>query len=342
MKRTRGTISIITAILMSVIFLLGGCSRKNSDLVVTINNKKLTLEDFRYDIYLIESEGNTLDAFYQSKLGISYWDTKNAEGKTTREAAKDAILSRVIMYEILNDQAKKAGMDLTEEELAANEASVVSFISNATDLKLTDSGLSKELLIAAYNRLTLGDKYYKKIAEGFIIDEAAITKSISPEDYHEYKTECIYAATVRSENQQLYALSDDELNVAIASITGALDMINAGSDLQTAASFDTKLTYYTRDFIPGDKIPEQEYKDAAMKLDNGEYSGIVTTNYGYYIIHMLDNDSDSRYEKAIKDAITAEQNKQFEVIYNELKTQYDIIINSKFWDTVIIGATIQK
>jgi hypothetical protein len=327
---------------MSAIFLFSGCSRKNSDVIVTINGKKLTTEDFRYDIYLIESEGNSLDEYYQSKLGISYWDYTNADGKTTREAAKDAILARVTMYEILTDQAKKAGMTLTEDEIAANEASVDSFISKTTDVNLVDSGLTKEMLVASYNRLSLGDKYYKKISEGFTIDQEAIKNSISPEDYHEYKTECIYVSTVKSENQQLYALSEEELNAAIASITGALDKINAGSDIQTVVGGDTKLTYYTRDFIPGDDIPEQEYKDAAMKLNNNEYSGIVTTNYGYYIIHMLDNNSGSRYEKAIQDAITAEQNKQFETVYNDLKTQYDIKIDTENWDAVTIGSKPQQ
>lgn len=341
MKRTRSTITILTAILMSAIVLLGGC-RKSPDTIVTINDRKLTMEDFRYDIYLIESEGNSLNEYYQSKLGISYWDYTNADGKTTREAAKDAILARVIMYEILTDQAKKAGMTLTEEELTANEASVDSLINNTTDLNLVDSGLTRELLIASYNRLTLGDKYYKKLSEGFTIDQDAIQKSISPEDYHEYKTECIYVTTVKSENQQLYALSEDELNAAIATITGALDQINAGSDLHTVVAGDSKLTYYTRDFIPGDDIPEQEYKDAAMKLNNDEYSGIVTTSYGYYIIHMLDNNSNSRYEKAVQDAITAEQNRQFEAVYNEIKAKYDIKINTKNWDTVTIGSTTQK
>ncbi len=337
MKKSIQALFSLILLLFAAMLFLNGCKKDDKDVIVTINDTKLTIEDFLYDIYLIETEGNALEEYYQTNLGSSYWDFER-DGITVREAAKDAIFSRVIMYEILMDQAKKAGIVLTEEEIAANKAAVDSLISSAADTSLVDSGLNRELLIDSYNRLSLGDKYYLTISGGFSVDKEAIQSSISREEYREYKTECLYVPSVRSENQELIVLSDDELDKMLKSIAEAYEKITAGADITKVLAEDVNLTLYTRDFIIGDSIPEQEYKNAAIALENGEYSEIVSTNYGYYIIHMLDNNSDSRYEKAIKDAVTAEEQAQFKTIYEELKAQYKIEIDSEKYDSITIGS----
>ncbi len=323
--------------LITAILTLGGCKNNKKEVLVTINDKKLTIDDFLYDIYLIEAEGNAMEEYYRESLGSSYWDIEK-DGITARDAAKDAVFSRVIMYEILMDQAKKADITLTESEIASNEAAVDSFISTTAEKSPMDSGLTRDIMLEGYNRISLGDKYYLSLQEDFVVDEEGIKKSISAEDYREYKTECLYAPSVRSENQQLIELSESELSKMLTSIQKATDMIASGTDMQEIVSGDANLKYYNRNFIAGDRIPEQEYREAAMLLENGAYSDIITTSYGYYIIHMLDNHSEDRYEQAIKDAITAEEKAQFETLYEELKKQYQITFNQKAYEAITIGS----
>ncbi len=337
MKNINFKILLLIITLISALLTFGGCKKNNGEVIVTINEKKLTMEDFLYDIYLIETEGNALEEYYQKSLGSSYWDLER-DGITVRAAAKDAVFSRVIMYEILADQAKKAGITLTESELAANEAAVDTYISTTTETGLADSGLTRELMLEGYNRISLGDKYYLSLAEAFTVDEEAIKKSISTEEYREYKTECLYAPSVRSENQQLIELPERELNKMQESIQKAADRLASGADLQTIVAEDTNLTYYKRNFITGDRIPEQEYREAAMALEIGAYSDIIPTSYGYYIIHMLDNLSEDRYEQAIKDAIAAEEKSQFEKVYEELKKEYEITFHTKAYEAITIGS----
>lgn len=337
MKNARLNRVILAFILIAAIVSFIGCKKNENKVLVTLNDKKLTLEDFLYDIYLIEAEGNAMEEYYRESLNSSYWDYEK-DGMTIRDAAKDAIFSRVIMYEILMDQAKKAGINLTESELAANEAAVDTVISSTTDISLAESGLTRELMIEGYNRISLGDKYYLSVSEDFAVDESAIRSSLSAEDYREYITECIYAPSVRSENQQLIELTADELKNMQASIQAAADKLASGTDLSEIVSGDQNLKHYNRNFIAGDRIPEQEYRDAAMALENGAYSQIITTSYGYYIIHMLDNHSESRYKQAVEDAIKAEEQSQFEKVYEELKKQYEIQFNTEAYNEIVIGS----
>ncbi|HKL99904.1 MAG TPA: hypothetical protein VJZ06_08355 [Mobilitalea sp.] len=336
MTKNKYRLSFFILILLSVLFLLGGCSIKEDEEIVTINNRKLTLEDFKYDIYLIELDGNSRDEYYSESLGISYWDYE-VNDITMRDAAKDTILSRVILYEILNDQAKQANLSLTDDEITANQIAVDSFIKSTTEKVVAEAGLNKDMLLTAYNKFSLGDKYYKQLAKTFMIDEESIAAGISPEDYREYKTETLYVPTVKNENQEIVVLSIEEVEASYATITEALEKVKAGADFAQLKDENANLSYYARDFILTDNLPEQEYKNSAVLLENDEYSEIVSTNYGYYIIHMLDNNASSRYEKAIAEAISAEENTQFQVVYEKLKAQYNIKINSEYWDTIVIG-----
>lgn len=336
MKKIRQITLIITLLCIFAFSLLTSCSREVSKAIVTVGDRKLTLDDFIYDIYLLEAEGNSLNDYYYKNLGISYWDFER-NGISMREAARDTILTRVIMYEILTDQAKKADFQLTDAELEANKAAVDTFISKTTEESLKKARLTKELLINAYNKFSLGDKYYLELSKDFNLDKEAITKNISPEEYREYRTECLYVPTVSTENQQITPLSEEEVTAAYSLLTNTLDKVKDGSDFEALGKENDKLTFYQRNFIINDEVPELEYRESAILLENGEYSDIVTTSFGLYIIHMLDNKSNARYEKAKEDAIKAEEKVQFESVYNEIKATYDIKINTDYWDTINIG-----
>ncbi len=335
--------SIIITLLLLVFFsiAISGCEKK-VEAVLTIDDIKLTKEDFLYDIYLIESEGNSMDELYRENYGMSYWDTPyNEKGDTLRDIAKDTVLSRVTMYEILNDRAKKAGISLTEDEIAANEEAVDKVLMEIDTAKLAAAGLTREIILKAYNRLGLGDKYYLEVIKDFDIDTDSIRQDINPEDYREYKTECLYAATVIRQDQDIIPLGRDELRKSYAALEDALVKIEKGLDFAQIIKEDTDdiLTKYSRSFILSDNIPEPEYRDAAILLENGAYSEIITINYGYYIIHMLDNNSPDRYEQAVEGAVKAEEYRQFEALYNEWKSQYDIRINTEYWDSLVIGSS---
>lgn len=318
------------------LLLLTGCRRKDQPVIVTIGNKELTLDDFLYDIYLTEAEGTAMNEQYSSALGTDYWDFK-ADGVRMSEKARETILTRVILYDILEDQAKQAGLSLTEQELANNEDAVDLFLSSLTKQELTETGLTREILINTYRKISLGDKYYLYVSDDFSVDEESIRNGIDFEDYREYNTECLYLPTVRAENQEIKALGGTEKAANFEKLTDALAKIKNGSDFNAILSEYNEFSLYNRNFILADPAPEREYREAAARLPKNGYSDIVTTKFGYYIIHMLDDASGERYEKAMDDAVETEKKNQFDVLLQELLQQYDITVNTGFWDNVRIG-----
>ena len=307
------------------------CSK--TEVIVSINKSTLTLEDFLYDIYQVKLERNTWNDSYKDILGVDYWDYE-FEGNKMENLAKDTIMTRVILYEILYDQAIDAGFSLTDEDESMVATNADELINSMTKKQLEDSGLDYEILIKRFQKQLLGDKYYNTLLDSFKVNESAIRSNIEPNLYREYKTECLYVPTVIVGYQSLASMTDEKLDEAYTKILNTQELIHKGADFNKVLNEIDGLTYYERDFILDDNTAEEEYKKAAISLENGEYSPIVTTEFGHYIIHMLDNNSSYRLEKHIENTILNQKKDRFRIYYNELLNDYEITINNQYWDTL--------
>lgn len=203
-KKTKLIINSLLSIVL-ITMLLSGCSHKKDPVIVTINEGKLYLKDFYYDIYLIEKDGNQLEEDYQNKLGYSYWDSEY-NGITIRQAAKSSIFASVVMYEILSDQAAKNGMTLSEEDLKADEGTADQVFKDIADNNTDMKNLNIQDLKDAIDKKTLGDKYRSELIKNFKIDKEEIRSSIKSEDYDSQSSyEQAVTDAVNTEEDRLFS-----------------------------------------------------------------------------------------------------------------------------------------
>ncbi len=337
MKRRKTLAATLTLLFIALSIHAAGCSGARQEPVVTLNGKSIYLEDFLYDIYLVESEGNQLENDYQAQFNCSYWDYTH-NGMTLRETAKNSILATVVMYELLADQAKKNGIQLSDEELDEVDATVSSIQNSSTEESLDQAGLTPDVLEKACEMHALGDKYKAGLLKDIYIDEKAIRDRIDPEDYREYVTQCLYIPTVLLEDNTVSPLSEGEKASARQLAQKVHNKLSSGAGFVELLNQYSSLQYYNRNFVYGDTNVETEYQDAAIQLGKDGYSPVVATDYGYYIIRMVDNNSTARYVQAVEAAVAAEEEQQFAALYNKIKDSYDITINFDYWDTLRIGS----
>lgn len=320
---------ILTISLLSLSLFMTSCSK--NDFIVSIDNSKLTLDDFLYDIYQIKSERDTWNEAYQDALGIDYWDFE-FEYNNMESLARDTIMTRVVLNEILYDQAKKAEVSLTDEDESKLEAKSNELIQSMTEDQLEDTGLNYDIIIKTLQKQFIGDKYYQTLLDSFEVNESAIRSNIDPDLYREYKTECLYVPTVLVGHESISPMSQEELTEAYSKILNVQNLIHKGADFKRIPNEIDGVTLYERDFILDDNTAEEEYKNMAITLENGNYSPIVTTEFGYYIICMLNNNSSYRFEKHIDDLILEHKKEKFELYYYQLQKDYEISINNKYWE----------
>lgn len=340
MKRVRKFILIGLSLCLLLSF--SACSKKEdeSTLIVTLDDKKLYYKDFLYDIYVIENQIQAYDTYYKQNLGYEkdYLDVES-EGITMRDVAKATVFQRVVMYEILANEGKKAGLTITEKEKATNEANVKTLIDGMSEEALKKTGLTYDLLINAYNKITLGDKFYQELTKDIVIDEEAIKASIDKDAKREYKTEFLYLSTISDfdEDKNPIPLSEEEIEDKYILISKAYDLINEGKTMQEISKEYPEISYNTHDYVYGETTYTSPYQESSKNLDNDTYTDIVQTGYGFLIIHMLDNNSEEAYEEAIKEAIREAENIKFNARYEDLKVHYNIVVNEEYWQSIEIG-----
>ncbi|MDF2511787.1 MAG: putative rane protein [Herbinix sp.] len=342
MKRSKNLAAAITLLTIALTINTIGCSGAKEEPIVTIDDKSIYMEDILYDVYLIEKDGNQLESYYQTHFGCSYWDY-TYQGITLRESAKNSILAEVVMYELLSDQADKHGIKLSAKELDKVAATIQSIRADSSKEGLDQIGLTQNVLEKSIKIHELGDKYRDYLLKDIFIDDKSIRKSIDFEDNREYVTECLFLPTVLYEDNTISPLSEGERASANKLIKRIHNQLLAGAGFDDLLNQYSSLQYKNRNFVYGDKDIEVEYQNAAIELEKDAYSSLVTTDYGYFIIHMIDNNSSNRYEQAVGDAIATEEDKQFTALYNKIKDSYDITINFDYWDTITIGSiTVQN
>ncbi|MGN1084113.1 MAG: peptidylprolyl isomerase, partial [Lachnospiraceae bacterium] len=85
---------------------------------------------------------------------------------------------------------------------------------------------------------------------------------------------------------------------------------------------------------------EEAYAKTAAELKVGEISKPVQTEYGIYLIKMIDDECTKTYEAAVDAAYEVERSEAFEAAYEVLLTEYPVEVNEEAWEPVLLGATV--
>jgi foldase protein PrsA len=344
-KKTKRVVSVLLLFLLAIgMTLTTGCSKKTDTagvLAVTVNDQKIYMDEMMYYIYTVEQTGASYDQVYQQYYGTSYWDMEYSEGVAMRDQAKIYVMDNAIMYEILYEKAVEAGYSLTDAELTENKSNAAQILEKVTDEQLQITGFTQKVLLKVLEKLVVGGKYYTELVDGFDIDDQAITATIVTDDYRQYNTEYLFIPTTSyDENYNPVVVSDEEKATALDSMKAALEKVKTGEEFSAIVTEDTSITTKSMNFMYNDNNIETPYKDIAITLENDTYTpDVVETEYGYYIIKMLDNNSTESYDAAVEAAITAEEDKAFTAQYDILKKDYTTTINAEVWDPIVLGDT---
>lgn len=347
MKKFKKVMSLVLmAILVFSMTLVAGCSKKNAEtnvtdnldkLVVSVGDTKLNLEDVMYYIYAIESEGNYYDQMYQSYFGTGYWNMEYEEGVTMRDMAKDYVIDTAVMYQIFYEKALEAGYTLTEDEIATNKENVTSILEQLSDKQLEVTGFTEENLLAAQEKLALGSKYYDELVAGFDIDEDAIKAGISADDYRQYDTDYMFFATTTTDEEgNTTDVSADDKKAALKNAKAVAKAVAEGKTFDDLKESYSDATVDSLSFISSDDADEA-YKEAALKLENDQFSDVVEAEDGYYVIKMTNNNSTESYDAAVETAINDATAEEFDKQYEEIKSNYKVETNDKVWDDIVMG-----
>lgn len=309
--------------------------------VVTIGEFEMTMDKMMFFLYSVENDGTMKEYYYQAYYEMSFWDLPYDEsGATMRDFYKDYVMNSAIQYAVLYQEAIKAGLELSEEEKAENAKFIDDFLDAASAELLERTGFTKEKLTETLEFMGLAEKYYDVMAESFEISEESIAAEIKKEDYKEYSTEYLYLSTSSYDSEyNLTERSEEEKAAYYELMQGYLERLKNGTSMEEVAEQNAALTHTTKVFLADAETVDPGYRQAAAALENGSYSEVVQTKYGYYIIRMIDNDCTDSYETARKELLQEKEDEAFAKAFEEIQAAYPQNINEKVWGPLVLGET---
>lgn len=340
-KKIISTLLIFTLALT----LVTGCSKSGGSenskkLTVTVGDSKVYLDEMMYYIFMNEYQLDQYDQMYKAYMGTSYWDMEYSEGVTMREFAKTSTMDMVVQYEILYAEAKKAGYELTAEEKETLPTNVEQFMSAITEEQLEKTGLTKEIVETVVEKLMVTSRYIQDMIDKFEIDDAAITATVDKDELKQYNTQALFVETSTiDEEGKTVAFSDKEKADAKKKIDAVLEKAKAGDEFDKIVEGQEEIQKQDNNFVIGQGAVSEEYEKLAKGLKNDEVTDVVETADGYYIIKMVNNNSDESYKAEVDKKISEEEQKQFEAEYAKIKETYKVTINDEVWNEIVMGET---
>lgn len=311
-------------------------------IAVSVGDMDISMEKAMFLIFSMEVQGNSQAAYFEAQYGEDYWGmVYDEEGRTTRDVFKEETMEALIQYAVLHDCAEKNGMELTADELKENLDFVETIKSLLSAEETERGGFTTENLRETCNWMMLGEKYYGMMTDNLGITRESVEITLDKADYKEYETEYLYLPTTYyDEEYNICEEADSVKEARMAQMQDYYEQVLNGSSFEALKAVDEELVHNTRTFLEKGEGAEKVYKDTAALLENGEICSPIQTEYGIYIIRMVDDQCTKSYEAAVDAEYELKRSEAFQAAYEVLLAEYEVTVNEEAWGEIILGATV--
>lgn len=255
----------------------------NSDLkVFTIGNQ---------DVYLNEVwiYAKTIKEGYEKNYGTGVWNItmEDEDGtiRTMEDITRRDIVDTICCTKLLVKKAEEYGVTLVESDIANANEQAQDFFSKLTDRDKEESGITLELLQTVFQENALAQKVYDKV-----IKESGIEVSDEEARMTTFYDLC-FACYKENDAGEIIMLSDEEKAEIRKSAEEAFNTLNAADNTKTLQdlAYIYGLRYAGEQTLSKTELITnygESMTNSIYSMENGTYSGILESQYGYHIIGM--------------------------------------------------------
>ncbi|MBR6404020.1 MAG: hypothetical protein IKS48_11605 [Eubacterium sp.] len=329
-------VTIISLVSMAVNFCACGTAKNSSvkaaDTVLTFAGNAISLGE----VYLY---ANTVKEDYEKIYGGGIWDidisvTRNKSANMEDVTRKD-IIEDIVHVKLLASKANEYKVALTQEESDKVVEEAGRFYKNLTDDQISTMQLDYDMIQSVIQENAIARKVYDAI-----IDSAAI--EVSDEDaqettFYDLYFDCYSVAS----SGDVTKFSEDEKQAqyqrALQAYNTLINPIESGVNDGTSATNPNSTnieglaeyyglynsSYYTmtRSEIRG--IYGEEIETNLYDLENGSYSLVTESEYGYHIFYMKAKTDRNATDKKKEELLVGKRRNYMETKYEEWLRETD-------------------
>lgn len=291
----------------------------SDSVVMTIGDIPVTYEEVLFYIFQLKGQ-------YEPSLGEEVWEYEYLEGKTFGDYAKEEIIRHLTELNVINQQARSQGIDLSEDEIEEIKELVADYMENVDQESAEKYGITSELVEKVYGDNLLANKM-------FDITTGEVDTSIPDEEARQVTIDYLVVLTKGttkdgikvdfSEKEKKEALARaKELRKEAKSAENFYLFAEANSDVQTV-----RVTY-------GEDNKPDGFGEKGFEMETGKLSGVITGKDGYYIIYSESDFNEEATMQKKEDMISERQSQVFEKAYTEWSKNYEVVVGSKLWEQI--------
>ncbi len=345
-------LSVLCVVVVLVLCIGVGIQQFKPKVVVTIGDKKLTMNDMMFPIYEVERAYLPYNEVYESYYGTSVWDAAyqgtavSASGVSNSVGLKQEVIDNEVQYEILYEKAVKEKYTLSEDDKKEAEEQAEAALKGLSWGQKLQLNISKRKLVDRFEKRALANKYREDRQEELNkgVDEKEAVKDISEKEYRQYDVQYYYASLKKQDDDGNQVDRTDaekkELREKFKNIEkdakDGKDFKKLISDKETDIILDDDTNFTEQGGFP---YLSADNLKKVKKMKNGSISeAFLDDKTGYYVImKMINNNSDEAYKTACDNAIKTAQDEAYKNWYEKEQEAYKIEINSDIWSDVSIG-----
>lgn len=315
MKKRFGILVVLVSLLSGV---LSGCSIGNTQVIIDLNNVG------RNDVFSINGTDCTKDEarlylcnyqnIYGSAYGLDLWQydySSMGVEVTLEDYVKELTIAELSNVICMNQLAEELEITLTDEEEKLVSQATDEYYKSLSREELRYMGIDKMELREIYERYAIAQKLFTTLTEG-------VNEEVSDDE----------ARVIRI--QQIYVKSEEVAKVV-------QQRLRSGSGFDVVASSFNEADVIERNLTRGEYAKEVD--DVAFNLDDGEESGMIVTEDGYYFIKCLDKYVEELTESNKENIILQRRQEQFDDVFYEFINNSTFELNEKVWEGVKVDTS---
>lgn len=288
--------------------LLGGCRIGNREIVVSgtltdkqvfkINKTACGLKEAR--VYLTNYQN-----IYGTAYGIDLW--KHDFGENSLEKyVKDITLEKLAYVVTMDLLAESQGVALTEEEMAQAGEAAKEYYASLSQEEIEYLGVTESDILEYYSHYALARKLYQSLT-------SSVNEEVSDDE----------ARVI--EMMQIFVRDGTKASEVAARLENGDDFASVANNYNQLSAIQVT--------VSRDELPE-EVEQVAFQLDDGETSGKIETDGGYYFVKCLNKYNEELTEANKSNIVEKREKEAFDDVYNTYVFGLSSDLNQELWENL--------
>lgn len=297
-------------VIVAFMFLVSLCFAEAPAL--TVNGTELDPEYVSACMFLTFRSYDDTVRYYDSTLGIDYWELEYDDGSTVFDRVKADGFKNLVMQTVLCSYSDDLGISLETEHL--NE------ISSQAETISAQSAFSRETMVEALTARELSQRVYGALVSAQNVDADSVLSGVDKSEYF-LRTQYLFIP------YSVY-LEDAETKDACCELLCSLSSF--GGDYKQAAKLNPGVEGGEFDL----RELDGELRKTAVSLPENEPSDVIDTELGLFVLRAIPVTDGDGYKDACDLALHEAKEKAFQKEYEKMYREAEYTIDGTFWDSL--------